>query len=214
MGSRHFRAIAVDYDGTLTANDRPDPLVLEALAATRRERRRLILVTGRILAELEQVFPEVRDCFDAIVAENGAVVWQPGGGVRTVVPPVSVALEEALCLRGIPVHRGQVLLATGAMYDQTILQEITQLGLEDQLIHNRSALMVLPPGITKGTGLLEALSDLGISHHSTIGVGDAENDHSLLDACELGVAVANAVPGLKERADVVLAEPDGSGVAS
>jgi hydroxymethylpyrimidine pyrophosphatase-like HAD family hydrolase len=214
MASHHFRAIALDYDGTLTANERPDPDVMDAVAEARREGRRLILATGRILADLEAVFPEARECFDAIVAENGAVVWQPAGGVRTVAPPVSFALEEALCRTGIPIRRGQVLLATGAMYDQAILQEIARLGLEDQLIHNRAALMVLPPGITKGAGLLEALSDLNVSHHSTIGVGDAENDHSLLDACELGVAVANAVPGLKGRADVVLAEPDGAGVAS
>jgi hydroxymethylpyrimidine pyrophosphatase-like HAD family hydrolase len=214
MPGRYFRAIAVDYDGTLTTNDRPAPLVLGALADARREGRRLILVTGRILAELEQVFPEARGNFDAIVAENGAVIWQAAGGVRTAAPPVSSALEQALCGRGIPVRRGQVLLATTAIHDQAILQEIARLGLEDQLIHNRAALMVLPPGITKGTGLLEALGDLGVSHHSTIGVGDAENDHSLLDACELGVAVANAVGGLKARADVVLAEPDGAGVTS
>jgi hydroxymethylpyrimidine pyrophosphatase-like HAD family hydrolase len=214
MPSRYFRAIALDYDGTLTTNDRPDATVLDAIADARREGRRLILVTGRILAELEQVFPEARESFDAIVAENGAVVWQATRGVRTAALPVSVALEEALRGRGIPVRRGQVLLATAAVYDQAILQEIARLGLGDQLVHNRAALMVLPSGITKGTGLLEALDDLGVSHHSTIGAGDAENDHSLLDVCELGVAVANAVDGLKARADVVLAEPDGAGITS
>lgn len=214
MSGRYFRAIAVDYDGTLTANDRPDQAVLEAVAEARGEGRRIILVTGRILAELEQVFPKARETFDAIVAENGAVVWHLAGGTRTAAPPVSFALEEALRRQGIPVRRGQVLLATAAVYDKAILQEIARLGLEDQLVHNRAALMVLPPGITKGTGLLEALGDLGVSHHSTIGVGDAENDHSLLDVCELGVAVGNAVDGLKARADVVLGESDGAGVMS
>jgi len=55
--------------------------------------------------------------------------------------------------------------------------------------------------------------DLGLSAHNTIGVGDAENDHSLLDVCEIGVAVANAVDVIHASADVRLELPDGQGVA-
>jgi hydroxymethylpyrimidine pyrophosphatase-like HAD family hydrolase len=212
MTSHYFRAIAVDFDGTLTENERPSQAVLDALGEVRSADLRIVLVTGRILRELAQVFPEAESVFDAIVAENGAVIWQQVGGPRAVAPAVSAALEEALRTRGIPVRRGQALLATTASYDQAIRQEITRLGLEDQLIRNRAALMVLPPGVNKGTGLLEALGNLGVSHHSTIGIGDAENDHSLFDVCELGVAVSNAVDGLKARADIVLQQPDGAGV--
>jgi hypothetical protein len=81
-----------------------------------------------------------------------------------------------------------------------------------QLVRNRGALMLLPPGVSKGTGLLEALAELGISPHSAVAVGDAENDHSLVESCELGVAVANAVPSLQDHADVVLGERAGRGV--
>ena len=80
-------------------------------------------------------------------------------------------------------------------------------------MRNRGELMIVPAGVTKGTGLIEALDDLGLSRHNAIGVGDAENDHSLLDACEVGVAVANAVDAIRARADVVLSLPDGQGVA-
>lgn len=73
--------------------------------------------------------------------------------------------------------------------------------------------MILPGGLTKGSGLLEALGDLGLSSHNTIGVGDAENDRSLLDVCEIGVAVANAVDVIHASADVRLELPDGQGVA-
>ena len=62
--------------------------------------------------------------------------------------------------------------------------------------------MILPAGVTKGSGLLEALGELGLSQHNTIGVGDAENDHSLLEVCEIGVAVANAVDAIRAHADV------------
>ncbi|MBK8595520.1 MAG: HAD hydrolase family protein [Holophagales bacterium] len=80
-------------------------------------------------------------------------------------------------------------------------------------MRNRQELMLVPAGVSKGTGLFDALGDLGISRHSTLAVGDAENDHSLLGACELGVAVANAVPSLKEAADVVLSEGGSAGLA-
>jgi hypothetical protein len=67
--------------------------------------------------------------------------------------------------------------------------------------------------VTKGSGLVEALAELGVSPHDTIAVGDAENDHSLIDAVEVGVAVANAVPSLAHHADLVLDRADGGGVA-
>ena len=80
-------------------------------------------------------------------------------------------------------------------------------------MRSRGELMILPAGVTKGTGLREALGDLGLSPHNTIGVGDGENDHSLMDVCEIGVAVANAVDAIRAHADVTLALADGQGVA-
>lgn len=74
--------------------------------------------------------------------------------------------------------------------------------------------MVLPAGVSKATGLLAALIELGISPHNTLAVGDAENDLALLEAAEVGVAVANAVPSLRAHADLVLEGTDGAGVAA
>ena len=83
-------------------------------------------------------------------------------------------------------------------------EEIRRPALDCQLIRNRGALMVAPAGVTKASGLIAGLSELGVSTHSVIAIGDAENDLALLEACELGVAVANAVPVLRPRADLVL----------
>jgi hydroxymethylpyrimidine pyrophosphatase-like HAD family hydrolase len=210
--SRYYRAVAIDYDGTLTESDAPDADVLTAIRRTRGSGRAVVLVTGRILASLRRSFPEAERTFDAIVAENGGVIWLPGTGARAVAARVPAELADALEARGLPVQRGDVLLATQARHDQAVLQEVARLGLEVRLVRNREELMVLPPGVTKGTGLLEALAELGISGHSTIAVGDAENDHSLVESCELGVAVANAVPSLQAHADVVLGRPQGRGV--
>jgi hypothetical protein len=209
----YYRAVAVDYDGTLTEGTRPDDDVLDAVEELRAQGVRVVLCTGRVLEDLRALLPDVDMRFDGIVAENGAVALTPATGERDVTATVPVELESALRERGVPLRRGRVLLDTVADYAHVVLEEVERLELDCQLVRNRHALMVLPAGVTKGSGLLEVLGDLGISHHSTVGIGDAENDHALLDVCELGVAVANAVPSLQARADIVLAEADGRGVA-
>ena len=209
----HFRALAFDYDGTLTEQGRPSPQVLAALHRVRGTGRRLVLVTGRILAELREVFPEVDAEFDAIVAENGAVL-SDADGVRDLAPPIEPHLAQALAHRDIPCRVGRVVVACDHTFAAAVHDELDRLGIDGQLVRNRGALMVVPSGVTKGTGLLEALGELRISHHSTLAAGDAENDLCLLETAEVGVAVANAVDGLKRHADLVLDQPDGAGITA
>jgi hydroxymethylpyrimidine pyrophosphatase-like HAD family hydrolase len=206
-----FHAIATDYDGTLTENERPSADVLAAVHEARQAGQRVLLVTGRILSELQAVFPDAEEHFDAIVAENGAVVSLEGSP-HLLSAPVPFELDRALVERGVTFRRGQVLLATRAEHDLVATEEIRRLHLECQLVRNRNELMILPSGISKGVGVFHALGELGVSRHNTIAVGDAENDHSLLASCELGVAVANAVEALKRNADLVLERPSGEGV--
>ncbi|NUR29330.1 MAG: HAD hydrolase family protein, partial [Catenulispora sp.] len=208
-----FHAVALDLDGTLTSGG---ALNLDALSAIDRQRgrgRRVLLVTGRILAELEEEFPGLADRFDAVVAENGCVLRTPQA-VRALADPVDPELRRELVRSGVPVRSGQVLLACGGWAGGMAFDAVARLGLDVQVVRNRAELMLLPPGVTKGTGLQHALDELGLSPHNTVGVGDAENDHTLLESCELGVAVGNAVDALKKRADLVLEEPNGTGVAA
>lgn len=207
-----FRVIAIDYDGTLTLAERPDADVLDAVAELRENGIRVVLCTGRILDELLGVFPDAAQWFDGMVLENGAVQWTAEGGLVSLAPPLDPELARLLRARGVELRTGRVLLATRSRWAHEVLEQTERLGLDCQLIRNRDALMVLPGGVTKGTGLFALLGDLGFSFHNAIGIGDAENDHALLDRCELGVAVANAVPALAAHADVVLAEPNGTGV--
>ena len=208
----YFRAVALDFDGTL-ADGQVAPATLAALTEARARGIRVILVTGRIMSELRAVFPEVDDHVDAVVAENGAVLVTHGG-VRLLADPIGGAVSAALSGRGVAHRRGRVIVAGAAADEPAALEVVRELGLDCRLVPNRDELMILPAGVTKGSGLLEALGDLGLSPHNTIGVGDAENDHSLLDACEVGVAVANAVDAIRGHADMILALPDGQGVAN
>jgi hypothetical protein len=79
-------------------------------------------------------------------------------------------------------------------------------------VFNKGALMVLPGGVNKQSGLFAALRDLGLSARNVVGIGDAENDHALLEACECAVAVGNALPSLKKRADLVTKGTHSAGV--
>ncbi len=208
----YLRVVALDYDGTLTSDGRrPRPEVLAALQGARQSGLTVLLVTGRIMAELRESFPDVDDFVSLVVAENGCVLDGPTG-TRLLAPPVEASLCQALLDRHVEVRRGDVLLAGRADDRLVVMEEIHRLELDCQLVFNRTEMMVLPSGVTKGTGLFDALGDLGISRHSAVGVGDAENDHALLDVCEVGAAVSNAVVGLRTTADVVLEHPDGRGI--
>jgi hypothetical protein len=93
-----------------------------------------------------------------------------------------------------------------------VLEAIAALGLEQQVIFNKGAVMVLPPGCNKATGLARALAELKLSARNVVAAGDGENDHALLDMSEYSVATANAVETLKRAADRVTREPRGDGV--
>lgn len=209
-----YRAVAVDFDGTLTtAGTAPDDEVLGALRAVRESGLALILVTGRIIEELEQVWPEVANFVDCVVAENGAVL-RTSAWHRLLATPVDQRLDVALGSTGVRFRRGEVLLAASVNDEPAILAQVRRLQLGCQTVANRGELMVLPAGVSKGSGLYQALGHLGLSFHNTVTIGDAENDLALFEMSELAVAVADAVEPLKAEADVVLAEPDGRGVAS
>lgn len=96
-----------------------------------------------------------------------------------------------------PLELGNVIVATHAPQYAQVVEAIRELGLELQVIFNRDAVMVLPAGINKATGVKAALRKLGMSPHEAVAVGDAENDHSLLQLVECPVAVANAVDSIK-----------------
>ena len=208
-----YYALATDYDGTLASHGRVDEATLRALEDLRRSGRRLILVTGRTLDDLHRVFPHT-ELFERVVAENGAVVHAPGARDVQVLgePPPAKFVEHLQKRRVTPLGQGRVILATVEPNETTVIETIRDLGLELQVIFNKGAVMVLPSGVNKATGLLRALRDLGLSRHNVAGIGDAENDHAFLDVCECAAAVANALPMLQEKADLVTRGAAGAGV--
>ncbi|RWD62127.1 MAG: HAD-IIB family hydrolase [Mesorhizobium sp.] len=209
----YFMALATDYDGTLAHNGLVAASTLSALETLKRSGRKLILVTGRELPDLKEVLPEI-GLFDKVVAENGALIYTPASEEeRTISPSPSADLVDRLKKRGVkPLSVGRSIVATWEPHQATVLDVIKKLGLELEIIFNKGAVMILPSGINKATGLAAALADLRLSPNNVVAVGDAENDHAFLRAAGLSVAVANALPSVKETADLVTNGARGKGV--
>ncbi len=208
-----YLALAADYDGTLAADGVVDRATIAGLERFIASGRKLILVTGRELDELLAIFPQIT-LFDRVVAENGALLYRPSSKEEKLLgtPPTEEFVKELLG-RGVrPVSVGRSIVATWQPHETVVLDVIRDLGLELQVIFNKGAVMVLPAGVNKATGLVAALDELNLSPHNVAAIGDAENDHALLQLCEFAVAVSNAVPTLKDRADLVVQRDHGAGV--
>jgi hydroxymethylpyrimidine pyrophosphatase-like HAD family hydrolase len=209
-----WQALATDFDGTIASNGKVPEVTQAALRRLREEGRRVLLVTGRELPDFAGL-----DCpltlFDFVVAENGALLHNPHTGtLRTLgTPPPPEFATKLAAFGATPLSVGACIVATREPFEIAALELIKEMGLEHQVIFNKGAVMILPPGINKAVGLAAALDELGLRPDEVVGVGDAENDHAFLEICGFGVAVANALPGLKERADFVTRAKAGAGVA-
>lgn len=208
-----YLALAADYDGTLARDGHVEADVVAALARLRASGRQLILVTGRELPELLSMFAEIGLC-NLVVAENGGLLYWPNDQREEALAesPSDAFVQEMMRLDVKPFSVGRVVFATWRPHETAILDAIQRLGLGYQIIFNKRAVMVMPSSVNKASGLCHALEHLELSATQVVGVGDAENDHAFLDHCAVSAAVANALPALKERADLVLDRDHGQGV--
>ncbi len=208
-----YQIAAFDYDGTIAHHGGVNKKTVESIKQLKASKRKIILVTGRELEELKTIFPE-HILFDRIVAENGALIYNPATLEERLLgeaPPESFVqyLKEH---KVSPMSVGRVIVATWEPHQHTVLEAIKKFGIERQVIFNKGAVMVLPAGINKAKGLSSVLKELDFSMHSVLAAGDAENDSAMLQAAECAVAVQNALPALKETADWVTRGDHGNGI--
>jgi hypothetical protein len=209
-----YLVLVTDYDGTIATGGKADESALLAIERLRRSGRRVLLLTGRRVDDLLTVCPRLQ-LFDYAVAENGAVLYEPRAREQTLLgrPPPPQFIERLRDLTGNALDVGKVIVSTRLPHDTAVLQAIQEMGLEVQIIFNKDAVMVLPAGVNKASGMDYALRKLGLSSHEAVGIGDAENDHSFLERCECAVAVANAVPSVRQSVAFTTKRENGRGVA-
>lgn len=207
----HFKILALDLDGTLASDGVVAPETWQALRRMKEAGYVLILVTGRRLRVIPEIGP-FDDLCEAIIAENGATIYFPRND-NTMTPFGRLAPEVVQQLEGLGKHIefGVAIAATWIPHDRAVLEILSETGYAATVEYNKGAVMILPPGATKGSGLKVALEELGYSARNVLACGDAENDRSMFEQADLSVAVDNAIPAIKSLADAVMPEPNGSG---
>lgn len=208
-----FSHLATDYDGTLAEDGIVAEATIKALESFRGSARGIILVTGRELVQLLEIFDRT-DLFEWIVAENGALLYHPATRrKRLLTEPAPLHFVEELRRRGVsPVSTGEAIVATWKPHQNTVLDVIRDLGLQRQITFNKEAVMILPIGVDKASGLKAALEEMKLSGKNVVGIGDAENDLAFLDRCRCSVAVSNALDSVKARVDFTTHAARGEGV--
>jgi hypothetical protein len=198
-----FAVLALDYDGTIAQDGKVHPAVVEAVGEARSRGISVVLVTGRILSDLRRVLGN-QELFDAIVAENGAVLAFPRGWTRVLGHPLPESLLSELRRLNVAFASGECILEADALDSSKILDAVRTIEPAVGIVFNLRRIMLLPLGISKATGLREALTTMRLSVHNCIAMGSGENDYQLLEACEIGVAVGSGASSLREIADEVL----------
>ena len=207
----HRRVLAFDFDGTLAENGVVPPQLYSALEQLYASGYVLFLVTGRLTESV--ALGALGDLFTGIVWENGAVLFDTTSR-ETYLPfgRLDRRLVVALTAAGVPLEHGRAIVSTWAEHNDTVWRVINEEGGDVAVALNKGAVMILPAGAAKGAGLERLLTRCGFSPRNLVSFGDAENDLSLLNLGELGVAVADAVPSLKAIADLVTTQPGPNGV--
>jgi phosphoglycolate phosphatase (TIGR01487 family) len=207
---REVEAIATDYDRTLTTPDlRLEAETVEAMNRAHRAGMKLIIVSGRqleFLLNTEKLFEHI----DALVAENGAVIYV-SGNVIEIGASEGEAIAAELKKRGVKFSKGRVISYVDRLHigeAEIAVREVKGA----KMLRNIDSAMIMPQSVDKDVGLKLALEMLGVPEENTVVAGDGENDISLFKLKSFKVALFNSVPAIKERADIVLDEPGGKGI--
>lgn len=177
----------------------------------------LVLLNGSLLYDpVNDRDLVVRSLTQDVVAAAWPLLVEAGlhlivhGTRRGVVRQMTPTIAEHLELDGITVDvRPDLSPATaGTVMKILTIGEPEQLDRAEEAIlaarlpvklvrSHHTYLEVLPPEGGKGTGVTALLAHLGIPRERSLALGDYLNDLDLLAAAGLGVAMANAHPGLK-----------------
>ena len=208
-----IKALACDLRGTIADGERIGPRMRETLERVRQADVRLILVTARAFFELTRAC----DClalFDAVVAENGAVLYFPASAtLRDHELPVPGRLSAELDRRGIEHEVGRVTIAVGQRDEAALRDVLAGADITRDVVRDRERVILVPAGVSKGSGVQQVLRALALSPHDVLALGDAESDLSLLDLCGFTACPGDAVDAVRQRVDWALPGTHGEGLA-
>lgn len=205
------RLLAFDFDGTIATDGHiPLPLI-DALRRAVSNDYHLFLVTGRLFrhAPIEPLFPYLT----GIVWENGAVIERcPEGHVTLPFGTLPSSMIQEMERAGIELICGMAIAATWTQYEPQMAPIMASYAHAVACEYNKGAVMILPRGANKASGLAHLLQCVGLADGRLIAFGDGENDRALLEMAHVGIAVQDAVSSLRVIADRVTTRPGPDGV--
>jgi Cof subfamily protein (haloacid dehalogenase superfamily) len=225
-GRRYASAIEVAAELDLDT-----PLILHNGALIRRA------LSGTVLHEMPIDLPAARVVAETVVDAGSQVIVfpSPGAGELILAGPTTLDGDLAACYLdrcGATVERrplddlfdGVPPLTIVVMDDEAHLDALgarlaggegytltrNTFPLWDRAFH---VLDVLAAGCSKAAGLRALAGQLGIALEDTVAVGDHWNDVEMIEAAGLGIAMGNAPPGVRARADRVTGSCEAEGLA-
>ncbi len=199
--SPRLSAFVTDYDRTLVPAGRlPGPRARRALHLAHRLGLATVIASGReypVLRRLVGSLPEL----DAIVAENGAVVEAPIGA-RPWTPPAPTVREIRRRLRAgsfRSLRWGDIAVSVG-IAEEGLARDLLS-GVRATFTPNVDRVVILPPGVTKASGVQRALHALSLDSPAYAAIGDARNDLPMLRRAAISSAVANAEREVRDAVD-------------
>ncbi len=89
-----------------------------------------------------------------------------------------------------------------------------RLGGDCVLLQHSSYAEIIVGGCSKSRAMHYAMEFLGIPQKRSIAMGDSMNDFDMIEKAGIGVAMGNAVPEIKDIADMITEDVNSAGVAS
>lgn len=153
-----------------------------------------------------------------VLSQDTVIILNPSEKHLTLYPEMSPLLnrEEGIASELVEGRLyNKVVVAYHPEYLDQQIQKIPDVIKEAyEVIKTRENLLeFMPKGITKAYGISLLAKDLGITVDEVMCIGDEENDLPMIEYAGIGVAMANAIPRVKEIADVVTASNEEDGVA-
>ncbi|MCL6588723.1 MAG: phosphoglycolate phosphatase [Firmicutes bacterium] len=215
----NYKLLATDIDGTIT--DEKGRIHLKAVETIRGLEERGIpvaLVSGRPLPFVESL-ALFMGTSGPVIAENGAVA-KLGGKIFKMGDPQAAQEAMALLKTKFPLELDDdnryrmvdVSIQLG-MDPEKIRQVIWEAQLPVNLLVTNVMFHLVDNRVSKGRTLLKVLGDIGVNPEETVVCGDSYNDLPLFETGAFRVAVGNAEPTLKAKADRVARLPYGEGFA-
>lgn len=199
--------IVLDYDRTVTDPSLNfDRRVLEPITKVRERGIRVAIITGREWSSISSL----KDWFDAIAFENGALIYANNKKYRYYTQK-NDGIKELLIEHGIKYTVGEVIFSM-SLQDFNRYQSLFEAIKDVEYIKNIGSVMILPKGINKGSAVKKVLKLLSVQENYSLAIGDGENDIDMFRKARYRVSIENSVKELKDISDLCIHKEASEGV--